>query len=62
MIQAYRESPSKEKFFNNFFDKLAGTDQLRIQITNGKTAQEIRSAWQDDLIRFAEMRRDYLIY
>lgn len=62
LIQAYRESPSKEKFFNNFFDKLAGTDQLRIQITNGKTAQEIRSDWQDDLIRFAEMRRDYLIY
>ena len=62
LIQAYRESPSKEKFFNNFFDKLAGTDQLRIQIINGKTAQEIRSTWQDDLIRFAEMRRDYLIY
>lgn len=62
LIQAYRECPSKEKFFNNFFDKLAGTDQLRIHITNGKTAQEIRSAWQDDLIRFAEMRRDYLIY
>ena len=62
LIQAYRQSPSKEKFFNNFFDKLAGTDQLRIQIINGKTAQEIRSTWQDDLIRFAEMRRDYLIY
>lgn len=62
LIQTYRECPNKEKFFNNFFDKLAGTDQLRIQIINGKSAQEIRSTWQDDLIRFAEMRRDYLIY
>lgn len=62
LVAAYQQCPDKEAFFNNFFDKLAGTDELREQIVAGKTAQEIGASWEEGLVRFSEMRRDYLLY
>jgi uncharacterized protein YbbC (DUF1343 family) len=50
------------KFFNNYFDKLAGTDELRKQITEGKSEQEIRESWKPALDDFLKIRRKYLIY
>jgi uncharacterized protein YbbC (DUF1343 family) len=47
---------------NRFIDKLAGTDQLRHMILEGKTAAEIRSTWQDDLKYFKNIRQKYLLY
>ena len=54
----------KGKFFlkNNFFEKLAGTSQLRKQIEQGLTEEEIRATWQPALNRFKTLRRCYLIY
>ena len=52
----------KENFFDNFFDKLAGTDKLRKQIIAGKTAKEIKATWRNGLQEFEEMRGKYLIY
>ena len=40
IIYCYNNSDNKEKFFNNFFDKLAGTDKLRLQIIEGKTPKK----------------------
>lgn len=62
LIEAYQISEKKEKFFNNFFDKLAGTDQLRKDILAGKTDQEIRATWQADLEKFREQSKAYLLY
>ena len=62
IVEAYRQCPEKEKFFNTFFDKLAGTDKLRLQIIGGKTAKEIKVSWQKGLEEFKEMREEYLIY
>lgn len=62
LIEAYQISGKKEKFFNNFFDKLAGTDQLRKDILAGKTDQEIRATWQADLEKFREQSKAYLLY
>jgi len=62
LIEAYNNSPDKERFFNNFFDKLAGTDKLRLQIIEEKTAKEIKASWEDGLEEFKEMRKSYLIY
>jgi uncharacterized protein YbbC (DUF1343 family) len=64
LVNAYRDFQLKEKFFlsNGFFDKLAGTDQLRLQIESGMTAEEIRASWQEDLSAFKQLRQKYLIY
>lgn len=62
LIGMYQKSPLKDTFFTPFFDKLAGTDELRNQIIQGKTEQEIRDSWQPDLIRFKEIRKKYLLY
>ena len=62
LIEAYHISGKKEKFFNNFFDKLAGNDQLRKDILSGKTEAEIKASWQKDISNYLEMRKKYLLY
>lgn len=62
LITAYRWYPNKAGFFNNFFEKLAGTDELRKMIENGMSADEIRSAWRKDLEAFNQIRKKYLLY
>ncbi|MCH6199489.1 DUF1343 domain-containing protein [Aquiflexum sp. LQ15W] len=62
LLEAYEISGKREKFFNNFFDKLAGSDQLRKDILAGKSEAEIKSSWQVDLESFKKSRKKYLIY
>lgn len=45
-----------------FFDRLAGTDQLRMQICSGMAEDAIRLSWQSDLNQYRAMRSKYLIY
>jgi uncharacterized protein YbbC (DUF1343 family) len=47
---------------NNFFDKLAGTANLRAQILQGLSEEEIRASWQADLDTFLIKRKPYLLY
>ena len=62
LIVAYNETTDKDEFFNDFFEKLSGTNTLREQIIAGQSAEEIRSTWSDGLQAFREMREKYLIY
>ena len=62
LIQAYKWYPDKKKFFNNFFEKLAGTNVLREMIENGMSAAEIHAAWQKDIAAFQKIRKKYLLY
>lgn len=64
IINAYQHFPEQEKFFlaNNFFDKLAGTSQLRKDIIAGKNEEEIRASWQTQLEKFKQTRKQYLLY
>ena len=62
LIETYKRSNKKEKFFNNFFDKLAGTNKLRKQIISGKTSKEIKNSWEPGLKEFKKTRDKYLIY
>ena len=62
IIEAYKQCSEKEAFFNNFFDKLAGSDKLKKQIITGKTAREIKASWQEGLEQFKKVRKKYLIY
>jgi len=47
---------------NGFFEKLAGTSQLRQQIEDGLSNEEIRESWEVGLSEFREIRNAYLIY
>ena len=60
----YKSYPNKEKFFSspNFFDKLAGTTELRKQIIEGVSEEEIRASWQKDLEAYKVIRKKYLLY
>lgn len=63
LMEMYRRVP-QGKFFlkSNFFEKLAGTTELRRQIEAGMSENEIRATWQPGLERFKEIRKKYLIY
>lgn len=64
LLDFYNKADFKDKFFARpeFFDKLAGTDQLRKQILAGKTEQQIRDSWKEELAAYKEMRKKYLMY
>lgn len=49
-------------FFKDFFYKLCGTEELKNQIENGLSAQEIRESWQYELNKYKELRKKYLLY
>lgn len=58
----YEKDKAKETFFTSFFDKLAGTDLLRKQITGGVPESVIRQSWEPGLSKFKVMRKKYLLY
>ena len=62
LINGYKNSSNKHQFFNSFFIKLAGTQNLKDQIINNLTEKEIRSSWSKGLINFKEIRSKYLLY
>ena len=45
-----------------FFDKLAGTDQLRLCIENGEDLGALKAIWDKDLKQFRMDRHPYLLY
>jgi len=62
LIKLYNDFPDKQHFFNSYFTKLAGNDQLRKQIEEGKSEAEIRRSWEPALSRFKNTRQKYLLY
>ena len=61
VIDAYQQLKDKG-FFKDYFRLLSGDKQLQRDIENGKSADEIRASWQDDLEAFKAIRAKYLIY
>lgn len=65
LIKSYKsyKNPQQNFFLENlFFDKLAGTDEFRKQIIAGKSVQEIKASWKNDLDQFEKIRRKYVVY
>lgn len=62
LIDAYRNLGMGDKFFTSFFEKLTGVGYVRRMIGQGKSADEIEATWQDDVARFKEQRKPYLLY
>jgi len=62
LIESYKNTENKEKFFNNFFLKLAGTSKLQKQIEQGLSFEKIKATWQGDLEKFKDIREKYVLY
>ncbi len=58
----YRSQGQESRFFNSFFNKLAGNSELQRQIKSNMTEDEIRATWESDLQKFKNTRAKYLLY
>lgn len=60
----FKRASDKSKFFlpNNGIDRLAGTDQLRLQLIAGVPEEKIRASWEPALNAYKVMRKKYLLY
>ena len=64
VIDAYRNTtlPAGKQFFTSFFNLLTGNSNISKMIQQGKSAEEIKASWADDLARFRKLRSRYLLY
>jgi len=62
LLGYYAALNAEVEFFTDYFTLLAGTDQLRQQIENDWTEEQIRESWQPELVEFKETRKKYLLY
>ena len=62
LIDAYRNLNMGDRFFSPFFENLIGVDYVRKMIEQGKSAVEIEAMWQDDVAKFKQQRKSYLLY
>ena len=65
ILKSYKayKNPAQDFFLKNlFFDKLAGSDELRKQIIAGKSEKEIKDSWKNDLDNFEKIRQKYIVY
>ena len=62
LLNTYKSARDKDKFFNSYFNQLAGNETLMKQIKEGMSEDEIRKTWQPDVIKFKAIRKKYLLY
>ena len=62
LIDAYQQMALDNWFFSAFFEKLIGVSYVRKMIIQGKSAEEIRAAWAEDVAAFRLQRKPYLLY
>jgi uncharacterized protein YbbC (DUF1343 family) len=59
---AWRQPPYEYETVRLPFDLLTGDDMIRRGLENGLSVTELEAAWQEDLRRFMEARREFLLY
>ena len=64
MYNEFKKMNKSESFLTRpkWFDLLMGTNQVRLDMLNGKSEKEIRSAWLEDMNKYKEMRKKYMLY
>ena len=69
MMELYKASPDKEKFFDYHqskemgnIDRLAGVAAFKEQIIAGTPEADIRRSWEPGLSQYKQMRKKYLLY
>lgn len=63
-LEFYHHYNNEKEFLTreNWFNLLAGTDELIQQIREGKNEAEITRSWQQQLKKYKEIRKKYLLY
>lgn len=62
VIDAYNNLNLGSHFFRSFFENLIGQGYVRKMIMEGKSAAEIKAMWSEDVAKFKDQRRPYLLY
>lgn len=62
LIDAYRNLNVGDRFFTSFFELLIGKGYVRKMIEEGKSADEIKAMWKNDVEKFKIQRKPYLLY
>lgn len=62
VLDAYRNLGLGAKFFTPMFEKLIGVGYVREMILSGASEEQIRARWAEDVARFKEQRKPYLLY
>ena len=62
IIDAYNSSSDKTNFFNNYFIKLSGDENLKKNIVLGKSSYNIKKEWAKGINRFKKLRKKYFLY
>ena len=64
MYREFKKMNKSESFLTRpkWFDLLMGTNQVRLDMLKGKSEEGIRSAWNEDLKKYREMRDMYILY
>jgi uncharacterized protein YbbC (DUF1343 family) len=55
-------APGQLRFRPASFDRLAGTDQVRLALEHGQAAEGIVRGWEAELAEFQPVRAAYLLY
>jgi len=62
LVEIHKMSGERWEWRVGHFDRLAGTDRLRLGIEAGETVDELRAGWDRDLDAFRNLRAPYLLY
>ena len=62
LIEAVALSGDQWEWREAAFDRLAGTDRLRLAVEAGASLEEVRAAWRPELNEFLRVREGYLLY
>ena len=65
LVSAYQMAAAQQTPFftsTSFFDKLAGSDSLRLALESGLSAAEIEAEWRTAISEFKQQRQPYLLY
>jgi uncharacterized protein YbbC (DUF1343 family) len=62
LIDAYSNLKMGDAFFTKSFERLIGVDYVRKMIEEGKSAAQIKACWKNDVEKFKQQRKPYLLY
>ena len=62
LLFAYQSYPNKDKFFNNYFNLLAGNNILKEHIIKGLDSDSIQKTWHEQIYKYKGIRKKYLLY
>jgi hypothetical protein len=62
VVDAYTNLNLGDHFFRNMFELEIGQAYVRKMIKEGKSAKEIEAMWTEDVEKFKEQRKPFLLY